>query len=97
MNDPPASPKMADALKFGMLGASRIGPAALILPAKSHKEVVVTAVACRDKTKGSKYAKTHSISKVYSGSDCYQRPFNVAFPCQLYPALTIVRSYSSQN
>lgn len=68
-----------------MLGASRIGPAALILPAKSHKEVIVAAVACRDKTKGSKYAKTHSIEKVYSGSDCYQRQLSVAFLVSCLP------------
>ena len=56
-----------------MLGASRIGPFALILPARSHPEVVVTAVASRDARKAAKYAKEHKIAKSYSGLTCYQR------------------------
>ena len=55
-----------------MLGAARIGPDALITPAKSHADVVVSAVACRDKTRGEKYAKTHGIARVYSGGKSYQ-------------------------
>lgn len=64
--------KNADALRFGILGAARIAPNALIIPAISHPDVVVLAVASRDASKASAYAKKHRISKVYSGDDCYQ-------------------------
>ncbi|KAI0353762.1 NAD-P-binding protein [Trametes cingulata] len=64
--------KSSSALRFGMLGAARIGPDALLTPAKSHPDVVVAAVACRDAVKGVKYAKSHGIPKVYSGFAGYQ-------------------------
>lgn len=67
-----SAPKEADALKFGILGAARIAPNALIGPAESHPGVVIEAVAARDKTKAEKYAKQHGIPKVYSGSNGYQ-------------------------
>ncbi|EJD42076.1 NAD(P)-binding protein [Auricularia subglabra TFB-10046 SS5] len=66
MNGPPAVAKEPGALRIGILGAARIAPAALILPARSHPGVVVAAVAARDKSKGEKYAKTHGIPKVFS-------------------------------
>lgn len=73
INSPPNVPaKNADALRFGILGAARIAPNALIIPAISHPDVVVLAVASRDASKASAYAKKHRISKVYSGDDCYQ-------------------------
>jgi predicted dehydrogenase len=40
--------KNTDALHFGILGATRIGPDAVITPAKSHSEVIVAAVASRN-------------------------------------------------
>ncbi|KAF8485634.1 hypothetical protein JB92DRAFT_2760613 [Gautieria morchelliformis] len=73
LNDPPRAVKNADALRFGILGAARIGPDALITPAKSHSEVVVAAVASRNSEKAIQYAKTHQIPKVYSGEECYQK------------------------
>ncbi|KAI0759684.1 NAD-P-binding protein [Trametes elegans] len=79
--------KTENALRFGILGAARIGPDALINPAKSHPDVVVSAVACRDKAKGEKYAKTHSISKTYSGKDAYQELINDAEIDAVYIAL----------
>ena len=66
------SPKTETPIRFGILGAARIGPNALLTPAKSHPDVVVTAIACRDKARGDIYAKEHRISKVYAGSGCYQ-------------------------
>ncbi|KAI8969882.1 NAD-P-binding protein [Trametes punicea] len=66
------SKKAANPLRFGILGAARIAPDALINPAKSHPEVVVSGVACRDPARGAKYAKTHGIPKVYTGSNAYQ-------------------------
>ncbi|KAH9847871.1 NAD-P-binding protein [Lenzites betulinus] len=67
-----AIPKTSNPLRFGILGAARIGPDALINPAKSHADVVVAAVAARDATKAAKYAKTHRIAKTFSGANAYQ-------------------------
>lgn len=52
--------------------AARIGPNAVITPAKSHPEFAIYAVAGRDKNKAEKYAKTYGIPKVYSGKTGYQ-------------------------
>ncbi|KAJ3781021.1 NAD(P)-binding protein [Lentinula aff. detonsa] len=60
-------------IKFGILGAANIAPPALIIPAKSHSEVIVYAVAARDLQKAQKFAKKHGISKVYGGSNGYQQ------------------------
>ncbi|KAJ3917816.1 NAD(P)-binding protein [Lentinula edodes] len=60
-------------IKFGILGAANIAPAALIIPAKSHAEVIVYAVAARDQVKAEKFAKQHGIGKVYGGSNGYQQ------------------------
>ena len=72
VKNPPLARKASNALRFGILGAARIGLNALFTPAKSHSEVIVTAVACRDEARGAQYAKTHGISKVHSGAHCYQ-------------------------
>jgi predicted dehydrogenase len=42
---------------------------ALIGPAKSHPEVIIQAVAARDKAKAIAYAKKHGIPQVF---DSYQ-------------------------
>ncbi|KAJ3927908.1 MAG: NAD(P)-binding protein [Lentinula lateritia] len=60
-------------IKFGILGAANIAPAVLIIPAKSHAEVIVYAVAARDQVKAEKFAKQHGIAKVYGGSSGYQQ------------------------
>lgn len=72
VGNPPVAPKDTHPLRFGILGAARIGPNALIIPAKSHPDVVVAAVASRDSTKATKYGVDHGIAKTYSGPDCYQ-------------------------
>ncbi|KAF8906208.1 hypothetical protein CPB84DRAFT_1770236 [Gymnopilus junonius] len=66
---PPTLPKSTapEPLKFGILGAANIGPFALILPAKSHPEVVIYAVAARSLTKAQTYANKHGIEKAYEG------------------------------
>ncbi|KAL5492465.1 hypothetical protein ACEPAI_3912 [Sanghuangporus weigelae] len=72
-NNPPEPPKVIDGvLRCGVLGAARIAPDALIRPAKSHPEIVVSAVAARDKGKAEAFAKTHGIPKVFSGANGYQ-------------------------
>ncbi|KAF5364707.1 hypothetical protein D9758_005524 [Tetrapyrgos nigripes] len=59
-------------LKFGILGAAAIAPAALIIPAKTHPEVVVYAVAARDIKRAEAFAKKHGVPKFYGGSNGYQ-------------------------
>ena len=44
-------------------------PLALITPAKSHPEVIVQAVAARDRTRAEEFAKKHGIPDV---KDSYQ-------------------------
>ncbi|KAL8876704.1 MAG: hypothetical protein Q9198_005146, partial [Flavoplaca austrocitrina] len=59
--NPPATPKSKDALSFGILGAANIAPLALLGPAKTHPEIIIQAVAARDRTKAEKFAKANSI------------------------------------
>ncbi|KAH8904378.1 NAD(P)-binding protein [Coniochaeta sp. PMI_546] len=62
---PPAPPpKASNALRFGILGTARIAPIAFITPARSHPEVILSAVAARDKTRATAYARKHSIPRV---------------------------------
>jgi predicted dehydrogenase len=62
---PTAIPKRAGALRFGILGAANIGPLGLIMPAQTHEDVVVLAVAARSLAKAEAYAKRHGIPKVH--------------------------------
>ena len=71
-SNPPRVPKSQHALKFGILGAAAIAPNALILPARSHPEVVIYAVAARSQAKVAAFAKKWDIPKTYSGSGGYQ-------------------------
>ncbi|KAG0704261.1 NAD(P)-binding protein [Suillus ampliporus] len=59
-------------LKFGVLGAAAIAPLALVLPAKSHPEVELYAVAARDISRAKSFAKKHGFKKWYGGKDGYQ-------------------------
>lgn len=65
LNYPPQPAKKDGAVRIGLLGASGIAPVAVIQPAKSHAEVIVTAVAARDVKKAEAYAKKHSIPIVH--------------------------------
>jgi hypothetical protein len=69
----PLAPKKDDALKFGILGAANIADMGFISPAKSHPEIIVYAVAARDKSRAVAYAKSHGIPEVrdsYQGKQC---------------------------
>ncbi|CAK7198542.1 hypothetical protein SEUCBS139899_001205 [Sporothrix eucalyptigena] len=66
---PPQPAKTANALRFGVLGAANIAPTALFRPAKSHPDVIVQAVAARDKAKATAYAKKHGIPQVHDSYD----------------------------
>ncbi|KIM44746.1 hypothetical protein M413DRAFT_442702 [Hebeloma cylindrosporum] len=67
--NPPSVPKSTGPkpLLFGILGAAAIAPAALILPARSHPDVIIYAVAARSKAKAESFAKKHGIEKAYEG------------------------------
>ena len=49
---------------MGVLGAARIAPAALVRPARAVSDVVVTAVAARDRAGAEAFAARHGIPRV---------------------------------
>ena len=57
------------AVRFGILGAARIAPAALIRPAASNPEVIVEMVAARDRARADSFAARHGIARV---ADTYE-------------------------
>ncbi|KAG2065300.1 NAD(P)-binding protein [Suillus decipiens] len=59
-------------LKIGLLGAAAIAPHALVLPAKSHPEVELYAVAARDISRAEHFSKKHGFKKWYGGKNGYQ-------------------------
>ncbi|KAJ3528545.1 hypothetical protein NM688_g7985 [Phlebia brevispora] len=75
LNNPPRVPLSTESapIKFGILGAANIAPVALILPARSHAEVEVYAVAARDLAKAQAFAAKHGIEKAYGGPTAYQQ------------------------
>lgn len=52
-------------VRFGILGAARIAPAALCHPARTVKEAAVVAVASRDPARAHAFAKRFNIPKVH--------------------------------
>ncbi len=54
-------------MRFGVLGAARITPAALLKPAGSHPEASVDVVAARNLARAVDYATKHRIPKVVNG------------------------------
>ena len=69
---PTEVPRTDEPLRFGILGAANAAPFALTLPAKTHPDVVVHAVAARDQARADAFAKKHGIPKAYGGKDGYQ-------------------------
>ncbi|RVX73562.1 hypothetical protein B0A52_02450 [Exophiala mesophila] len=61
---PPTVPKDDHPIRFGILGAANIAPLGLIGPSKSHPEVVIQAVAARDRQKAEAFAKANGIPEV---------------------------------
>lgn len=53
-------------------------PMSLIIPAKSHPEVVVQAVAARDRSKAEAFAKSHDIPEI---KDSYQGQLSFTINC----------------
>ncbi|CAG8970988.1 hypothetical protein HYALB_00007656 [Hymenoscyphus albidus] len=64
--NPPQPAKSANAIRIGLLGASNIGPIAIINPARSHPEVIIAAVAARDEAKAKKYAEKYGIPTTFA-------------------------------
>jgi predicted dehydrogenase len=56
-------------LRIGVLGAARIAPGALIKPARERDDVVVAAVAARDRARAQAYAAKHGIPTVHDSYD----------------------------
>jgi predicted dehydrogenase len=56
---------MAGPLRFGILGAARIAPMALVRPARRVSEATVLAVAARDPERARRFASRHSIPRVH--------------------------------
>ena len=54
----------ANPLRIGLLAASKIAVGAVLAPAKTRDDVVVTAVAARDGARARAYAETHAIEAV---------------------------------
>ncbi|KXH24963.1 hypothetical protein CSIM01_10018 [Colletotrichum simmondsii] len=67
--NPPLVKKTDGAIKVGVLGAAKIVSMALITPALSHPEVIVQAIAARDRSRAEEFAKKHGIPEV---RDTYQ-------------------------
>ncbi|KAF8225364.1 NAD(P)-binding protein [Tricholoma matsutake] len=59
-------------IKFGILGAANIAPAALISPATNHPEVEIYAVAARNQKKALDFGTKYGIPRVYGGENAYQ-------------------------
>ncbi|WP_421121550.1 Gfo/Idh/MocA family protein [Aquihabitans daechungensis] len=52
-------------IRFGVLGAARIAPQAIIKPAAASADASVVAVAARDRAKAEAFAKKHDIAHVH--------------------------------
>lgn len=57
--------KNDNAVRLGVISTAMINPAAIIRPADSHGDVIISAVASRDLKAAQKYAKQYGIPKAY--------------------------------
>jgi predicted dehydrogenase len=55
---------MKHPIRIGLLGASRIAPDAIVVPAKTNPDVEVIAVAARERGRAEAFASTHQIPTV---------------------------------
>jgi len=56
-------------LRFGILGAARIAPIALVRPARLVPDASVVAIAARDPERARKFAAKHAIARVHPSYD----------------------------
>ncbi|KAH9916225.1 hypothetical protein B0H21DRAFT_781978 [Amylocystis lapponica] len=75
-NSPPGESAPRPKLHFGLLGAARIAPNALLRPIQGYDEAVLTAVGARAPQRATAFAKKWDIPKVYSGEGAYQDVIN---------------------
>ncbi len=54
----------ATSIRFGVLGAARIAPAAVVRPARANPEVTVEAIAARDTGRAEAFARRHRVPRV---------------------------------
>lgn len=54
-------------LRFGILGAARIAPMALVRPARAVEDAEVVAVAARDPVRARAFAERHHIPRIHEG------------------------------
>ena len=59
------TPPATAPLRFGILGAARIAPAAIVRPARRVADARVVAVAARDRAKAARFAAKHGIETVH--------------------------------
>jgi predicted dehydrogenase len=52
-------------VRIGILGAARIAPLALVIPARGNNDVEVAAVAARDISRAETFATRHSVPRVH--------------------------------
>lgn len=74
-------PRECPGRKADLVVLTTSSPLALITPAKSHPEVIIQAVASRDRAKAEAFAKSHGIPEVknsYQGK-CQQYPGSLGF------------------
>jgi predicted dehydrogenase len=57
---------LTEPLRFGVLGAAKIAPAAVIRPSREGKEAEVVVVAARDRSRAEQFARQHGIARVAS-------------------------------
>ena len=56
-------------LRIGLLGAARIAPPAVIVPASKRDDVIVTVVAARDPARAAAFAAEHGVADVAADYD----------------------------
>jgi predicted dehydrogenase len=56
-------------LRFGILGAARIAPMALVAPVRRVPEASIVAIAARDPERARRFATRHGIARVHDGYD----------------------------
>jgi predicted dehydrogenase len=56
-------------LRIGLLGAAKIAPSAIVVPAKSVPEVSLVSVAARDPARAKEFAAKHNIPRVHDSYD----------------------------
>lgn len=70
--NPPTVEKRPNPVRFGVIGASRIAPDAIVKPARCHEEVSVVSIAARSLERAQAFAKTWEIPKCFGGANAYQ-------------------------